>query len=85
MSCMLPVIIAFTIAVFILALISPRLSRKVEHKTVRHATKLKRRSNSLWTPLTFLSKGALGILSKLVKVSTKSGRKIRKKTDGTDT
>jgi hypothetical protein len=76
--------IVFAIAVFGLALFSPKLSRKVERKTTRETTTLKRRSNSLWAPLTFMARGGLDLFKRMTKLSASGGRKVRKKAKNDD-
>jgi len=73
------IVLAALILIFAIAIISPHVAGKIERKTDREATRLKRLSNWLWDPLTWWSKQTIKTTNKLINKSAEGGKETRRK------
>ena len=72
-------IIIVAIMVFIVGIVSPYLSGKIQRKTHHKTNKLKQASDWLWDPLTWWAKITLEFIRKAIIKSSDKGKKTRRK------
>lgn len=67
------------IVLFFIAVISPRMAGKIEHKTNREAGWLKRLANWFWDPITWWAKKSVETTRKIIVFIAETGKKLRRK------
>lgn len=72
-------IVIGAIALFITAVISPRLAGKIEHKTNKKASWLKRLADWFWDPITWWAKKSIEMTRKILITIAEWGKKTRRK------
>lgn len=77
MSAVIAVILG--IVVFLIAVVSPHLAGKIQHKTNEKAGTLKRIANWFWDPLTWIAKSSIEFMRKSLIKLAKWGKKTRRK------
>ena len=73
------IIAVAAIVLFVIGVVSPHAAGKLERKTDREASWLKRMSNWLWDPLTWWAKKSIEMTRKIIKQVAEWGRKTRGK------
>lgn len=73
------IVIVVGFILFFVAIVSPHMARKVQHRTDQEANLLKRLSNWLWDPLTWWAKVSLEFTRKSIVKIAAWGKKTRKK------
>lgn len=67
------------IAVFLAAVVSPRLGGKIQHRTNEKAGWLKRLADWFWDPITWWARKSIELSRKLIVKIAKWGKKTRRK------
>lgn len=68
-----------SILLFVIGVVSPHAAGKVQRKTDKKATYLKKISNWLWDPLTWWAQTIVDTSRKIILKSTEWGKKTRRK------
>lgn len=76
------ILVVAAVVIFIIGVICPHLAGKIQRKTDKEASLLKRLSNWLWDPLTWWAKNSIEFTRKAIVKIADWGKKTNKKLTG---